>query len=310
MLTRKPRIDTFGIELEIGTSGTLSFDGDDSYCGDCDDYECSCEHSADGAAALRGFAKRSLVSDPGYRHEYHCDCRSCDYDRTDPFFAVQADCTVAVELVSRVARAGNDDDVILTAVDTPQALAEFYDVIGKKPNGTDPWGNHIHVGSRVNHRTGQTFHRTTTDCAAELLKETVASYMTPFAAMAAGGCSQMRTYNGIARKGNWANLVSLRSDTIEFRLWNTPALPERIGFHVAMSVAMTEWAFDKVLRAPSDVDWRSWRSITERLIPADRRVLADELAACWHPNFSLIDGGEALMRSFIEADDYTVATTA
>lgn len=246
----------FGIELELcqPESSGGSWHGSDGYsecpdCGSCgvpDCDECSqcdtCEygycddHRGEVAIALAAMARHKLTEPNPYKHSYHCDCERCYYDRSSPFFAAQNDCTVGVEFVSRICHIREDVDYLDTVA---LALRDAYSNGVSLPDGHQPWGNHIHVGCQN--------RRAVSRWGAALF----ASDNWDWESIASGGCRSggVRGYNGKpAKNGGWSDdgnhgeWTSERGETCEFRLWNTPADPDLIGFHVCASLAIARWA--------------------------------------------------------------------
>lgn len=189
------------------------------------------EGSDDLWAALNVMEGAGLIEDTDV-HDYHCGCGwRCDYTRSSPVFTAQQDCTVGVEFVSRILSL-DDWEVVAT---TGEAVDNIWRKTGRRPNGRAPWGNHIHVGARSPHRVSPW-------SAAFLAMESL-----DWELIACGGCASGRTrgYNTKPHKGSepgWQGWAVGRDETVEYRLWNTPAEGWRIGFHVATSIALRRCA--------------------------------------------------------------------
>lgn len=174
------------------------------------------------------------------QHSYHCSCRGCSYTRSGPLMATQADCTVAVEMVSRILDVHKPQDL-----DEVAAWIEFVESWKADghwmPDGIERCGNHIHVG-----RLDAGRNAVLTGVGMKFISAAHATY--DWNLVADGGCGQLRAYNrkpdmnshygSSMLDGSW---LSEREQTVEHRLWNTPRDPERLWAHFGLSIAMTRW---------------------------------------------------------------------
>lgn len=269
----KRRINNFGIELEALESGT--------YQRTVDSY-------------VRPFVSAGLA-DSTDKHGYHCYCSTCLPARSAPHFAVQSDCSVGVELVSRILHADVDHEIVVSACEAHEAgmtAARW------RPDGSNGNGNHIHV-SHSGEDAGTRGFRAPTQAAANGLIESLFAMGASWDMAAAGGCRRLRNYNGpkptktdrnerynertghygrsnsplktleYGRTSSW--LSDRGYGTNEFRLWNTPSKASRIQAHAGLSIAIMRWAFTQVI--------------------FDRAVLAE------------LDGAEACAKLTVRLDD-------
>lgn len=242
------RVSKFGVELELLSRYDDDYDEDG-----CDCEECPyCERSSDGNVGemLRIFRGYNLT-EFHHLHEYHCDCGDCDYTRRFGFFAAQRDCTVGMEFITRILDVHNASDVAnLNRV--PDALRQGYSRTGWSPDGDQDNGNHIHValdGSGTDVR----FRASTITGAHDWLFALSAEV--DLTSIADGGCGQIRGYNGDgARKARYSDYdratswFSHRRSTMEFRLFNTPSITDRVPMHATMAVGMFRWALTMAIR--------------------------------------------------------------
>lgn len=283
------RVANFGVELEImGARGNGR--GTDAAV----------------AAFMRVFHERQLVApsvfataeprvgEQPYLHGYHCQCETCIYTRSSPLMAAQTDPSVKVEMVSRILRSNlRSDCAELTG------LCEAYNAAGEHsgwgPTPQEDCGDHIHVSSLgTDDGRGLEFERATQNAAIGLI-EAFMSAMTEdsWHEVAGGGRGRIRAYNGgkfikpadgsaTLRQGSgWiSQRGSTKCSTFEFRLWNTPAKGhgERIACHVAISVAITRWAYTQVLRERANVSQLSFREFN-RILFENRQVVFDNIVA-------------------------------
>ncbi|HVE28373.1 MAG TPA: hypothetical protein VNC22_23360 [Sporichthya sp.] len=259
-------------------------------------------------AARRLLYRNGLTLHDGGRHEAHCDCPICAYDRTNGLLAYQDDSSVAAEFVSRIlsTRSVRDRQEMRQLVSLyPDLLA----TLDWTPDGDYGAGNHVHVGWPKQFiqrdRWGEVWP------IPEMRAKVNAALMSLFASesdlwrqIADGGCGRHRSYNGVCVYspyrdyrtneeigtfgGQW---ISDRGHgTVEFRLWNTPADPQRLMAHPAISTALMAWAlaiveehshtatFDRAINA---YEYISGRALIERkrVVGLIKEIWADKPSA-------------------------------
>jgi hypothetical protein len=211
--------------------------------------------------------------------------------------AAQNDSTVGMEWVSRVLTV----DEMPSLIDRLEhGIDRVWDATGWVPDGRDNVGNHIHVG--VDGGGGLGFRRLTISNAQRYASAFLAQLGELFdRRLGNGGAPRIRSYNGTADKGcvdgpggpagSWLRWND-RYGTFEYRLWNTPADPRRERYHIAMSVAITRWAFRQAidLRYSDGEIKADYRKIFDHW---DSNVPDDELLAAvdaWMPwGLSMMD---------------------
>lgn len=275
----KRRIENFGIELEVLDSGDT--DGREHYC-DCE--YCNFEpEPMSSRASIYLDAFSSLIYDDLDLHDYHCSCSSCDYHRSGPTMTAQRDCTVGIEFVSRILSAENDFSEVDAVV---QAHEQAMRSTGWRPDGYESCGNHIHVSSQGTDNGGQQFRYTTRTQAQGLIESLFA--VGNWDTVADGGCGRLRTYNGgkFTKPGHHRALdagntswITSRSQTFEFRLWNTPSKADRIKAHVGLSLGITRWAYTQVIRDRDILSNSTFDRFVERIAECPDDVAEVILAA-------------------------------
>ena len=242
------RIRRFGIEYEMFPHGYRGGDGGGaSYC--CEDCDGDYEDWLDDNPRIKTDSPIdeyvSRAADAGLANydvcAYHCNCGDCDYERDSPLMATQEDCSVGIEMVSRILDVTNEHDM--------NEVAEWIRFIkrwkadgGWMPDGNESCGNHIHV-----ERTDCNRRELISDRGRDFVNAAYAAY--GWDRVADGGCGRLRRYNNkpisqtshngrIYFNGSW---VSWKDQTIEHRLWNTPLDPERLWAHLGLSIALTRW---------------------------------------------------------------------
>jgi len=178
-------------------------------------------------------------------HPYHCGCSECTYSRTSPgsLLAAQTDPTVGAEFITKImSNRSNSDMTQMRAL--KRAYGDVLIATGWTPDGVQNAGNHIHVGWPTGTTpTAQAQARSLLNgmfsAERDLWQETIAT----------GGAPHMRSYNSSPRiryddwEGGW---LGGNPGTIELRVWNTPADPNRLLVHPALSVAMVHWALEVI----------------------------------------------------------------
>lgn len=247
------RINNFGIELEVLENGAAGNPDEDNYC------ECShCQgHGTDPSSEFTDFLNvmRNAGMIDRYQHqlhEYHCGCGQCSYDRETPLMTAQEDCSVGIEFVSRILHADTDAPSVLELIDAYEAACRraYW-----RPDGYEDCGNHIHVSSRgTDDGAGVEYGRTRRLQATNLIASLF--NVGRWDKVAAGGCNRLRDYNGEKpRKRPVDNVIDSEAstswlrdgyNTLEFRLWNTPKIADRIAAHAGISIATLRWAHAQI----------------------------------------------------------------
>lgn len=233
----------FGVEYEMFEDNDSYGDGD--YCctfcnGPRDEWDENHPRSDEPRGIVGRFlssAKAAGLTSSDYLHDYHCNCETCSYTRSEPIMCSQADGTVGAEMVSRILRCTNPDDLdeLGRWVDFMQ---EWKNSGGWMPDGQASCGNHIHV-ERLPGVYGQ-------DYAERAVGAAYVAY--DWRVVADGGCGALRGYNRKPGTDDWSygtgstNWGRRRTHTVEHRLWNTPRDPERLWVHVGLSIALTRWS--------------------------------------------------------------------
>lgn len=293
------RVANFGIELEALNQDQHHYRevAETVRCG-CGDRRCTGSWSeyhsrpTEGLLAyLDAFHVAGLTDfDPSAAtelHPYHCGCESCRYDRSAPLMAVQADSSVGVELVSRILDATSADDIaqvrrLGVVFDNACRAARYSTTLAHS------CGDHIHVSFRGDDDGSRPFYDETILAARRLMTAFVAAgTVRSWDEVAGGGLGQVRRYNGAKPElslleaprdgdGRW---VRLRNRTIEYRMWNTPAggHGERIGAHVAISLAITRWAYTQVLRDRAAVAALNFRDFSA-IVAENRDAILENVA--------------------------------
>lgn len=231
------------IEVEV-TCPECGGDGGSYYY---PEYDGASDRLESLVSAMRsaGLVHRSLYGSD--IHAYHCDCRICEHTRHEPFLAAQQDCTVGVEFITKICsvHSKEDTDNIAKVVDVVNGFRSWM------ANGWDEDGNHVHVSvSGADDEDGVRFSRARREQAHRLANLVYATY--DWDRAADGACGRLRGYNekpGTSEYGT-GSWLRFGSATFEHRLWNTPAVGERIFGHVGVSLALTRWAFASTFNHP------------------------------------------------------------
>ena len=194
-----------------------------------------------GQLHRRAFEAGLTTIEPGREHGYHCRCGSCRHDRQPGRNDVtaQEDPSCGIEFVSRITNPNDpaDLDYIGRWV---EMLQQWKADGGWMPDGRVSNGNHVHVANQLSR-------------VRQWLNIAYAAY--DWAEVADGGCGTIRGYNAKPTSPNNGGWTSDRGyGTIEHRLWNTPADPERLWGHLGLSIALTRWATGMAQRDP-DARW-------------------------------------------------------
>jgi len=262
-------IARFGIELEMCDTPEAGDEEHDCHCGssccsgsytDTETDFGDVDHAID-AMFRRSFTGRTR--DHGDMHDYHCSCRQCDCNRVEPWLAVQEDCTVGVEFITRITRI----DEWALVDELGDAVDAVYREI-QKPYQYAPWGNHVHVDMTVCGRA---------EAVATWSTALFASEHWDWEALSAGGRHGNRGYNDKPEKRYVGSWVRARRDTVEYRLWNTPTEGRFIGFHVAASVAIARWAWLQAER----VDRTFYQDVVAEVDGLDHRQVLADITECW-----------------------------
>lgn len=235
------------------------------------------EVSAGATRVLAGLNEIGLTNHPRL-HAYHCGCDECqprplfggtmvptnvddvpgERQEGGYLFKAQQDCTANGEFITGILEYGSPEmDTAIVGLGS-QLLRH-----GGQTQGNV--GNHVHVESaELNHlhsrwRGGLAPGTPTVEVAearCARLYRLFARYSTELQEIAAGPRPDIRQYNGIPQSVNrrdniWnaetvrygsyysgGSLMSWKSQTVEFRLWNAVRAPWRIRTHVGLSVAM------------------------------------------------------------------------
>lgn len=189
--------------------------------------------------------ERRLIGDDSI-HDYHCGCEHCDHWRGPqgaPFTA-QHDCTVAVELISRVLRHGAKNtsryiSALATCLMSARAVADA--------TSGDGAGNHVHVDMRD------------LDNAARVrLLRLFGHHQDELGVLASGPDGHVRGYNRRLSPDDWQGVkpdsmyygchawlsIGPHQETAEFRLWNSTRAEWRLRLHSDVSVALVNAAAD------------------------------------------------------------------
>lgn len=253
-------VQRFGFEYEMlprsmrNRGYMTGSESEPEYC-DGDWYDdvndCGCPYCApeggsnspgDSGDLITRFHRANLIASTD-QHDYHCDCSTCDYEREDPLMVAQTDSTVAVEFVSRIIDL-RDDDFREDVKRLVRVMERWKDDGHWMPDGYEDCGNHVHVS----HQGDDDFWGSRRD-SMSLARRVERNIKAIFAVfdwnqVADGGCGRIRSYNTKPRKDNgYGSWLSLRENTFEHRLWNTPHDPQRLWAHLGLSVALTRWGF-------------------------------------------------------------------
>lgn len=196
-----------------------------------------------------------LISDPS-AHSYHCDCGDCDYSREGPLMTAQNDCTCGVEFVSRIIDLLDFDNAKADIAAWVEMMNGWKDDGHWMPDGHYANGNHVHVSSDGDDQVDGAWNGTPTRQKAYAHINAVYAAF-DWTGIADGGCGSIRGYNSKPtldrRQGNW--LSDRGYGTFEHRLWNTPAVPERLWAHLGISVGIQRWAFNIAHQMPEASLW-------------------------------------------------------
>jgi hypothetical protein len=202
------------------------------------------ENDGDADKLVARALNAGLITD-GYMHSYHCRCSICSPTRVGALMTAQTDCSCGVEFISHILDLNRADwdakrDQINQWVDMMKGWARDGNWM---PDGDVSNGNHVHVSNSGRDGGGDGFNVVQMDRARRHVNALYAVY--DWSAVADGGCGNIRSYNAKPHKdnggGSW--LSDRGYGTMEHRLWNTPADPQRLWAHLGISIALTRWAF-------------------------------------------------------------------
>ncbi len=218
-------------------------------------------------------------------HVYHCECENCEHGRDHNPFTAQNDSTVGIEFISRILTAGDVDsiNIVKRVIDAYRTGCE---VTGFVAQSGASHGNHIHVSnSGLDDGGGSEFRSTTKKQVRHLLDTIMCRGNWP--EIADGLVGRLRDFNSRPSKGDADGALTSHTGyesgtwiadkgygTLEYRLWNTPRVPERIGAHVGMSVALTRWAFKQVIVNREGLNMAHVQTVTDQLVEHERDVKA------------------------------------
>lgn len=233
------------------------------------------------------------------KHAYHCNCSTCSHTRTHPLMTAQSDCSCGVEFVSRII----DLDHFSQA---KYDMTEWVGMMNKwkndglwMPDGNYANGNHVHVSADGDTCTWQGNQRP------EAFTHIDALYAAfDWTGIADGGCGRIRSYNAkpsiTGGHGSW--LSDRGYGTFEHRLWNTPAIPERLWAHVGISIGIQRWGFALATANPG---FTFWTGTNHNSYGYTRRSISDETYNVLTDN---VDGIVEGIRSYIPTDtQFTIA---
>lgn len=201
---------TFGIELEV----------------------------SDGAdCLLTELYNRNLTAHTRF-HQYHCRCDNCDVLATDlPPFLAQEDSTADGEIISRILTVGEEE--------SERAISGLADAILAANTKHDyNVGLHVHV-SREDMDDDQCKRFERMFCIYQDELELLAK-----------GPRDLRNYNERLSPTVWVNglrtdktatYLAKRTNTYEFRVWNSVATEWRLRLAIGISVAMVQGAMEGIL---------------------------------------------------------------
>ena len=298
--TMHKRIANFGMELEVMRQGDFS-DGEheeECYCDEscCQGYRYCSNERSEGALALVEILVDAGLIVSEEQCAYHCSCQECRHDR-DPesstYLAFQQDCTVGAEFVSRITDVNQDAYHMRAVGTTVQAFQEWYRQGHWRPDGHQPAGGHIHVSWNGTDHGGPRFRNATRRQASALVNAAYATF--DWSDVADGACGRMRSYNSkpsptnyvCGREGGsdyersfYGSWASNKGATLEHRLWNMPADPDRLYAHIGISLALTRWAFAAVLQSPQHRWWTADTSPADMVVHfgANREAFIEQVA--------------------------------
>jgi hypothetical protein len=162
---------------------------------------------------------------------------------------------VAVEFVSHILDLNHFDEKVHEVTAWVEMMEGWKQAGGWMPDGQASCGNHIHISKSGTDDGSAGFTGTVQ---ARAYKHITAMYAAfDWNNVADGGCGRVRSYNHKPQQtGNQGSWLSDRGyGTMEHRLWNTPAEPQRLWAHVGLSLALTRWAFALSIHRPEFTFW-------------------------------------------------------
>ena len=173
-----------------------------------------------------------------YFHKYHCTCEDCDVFSTRlPPFLAQEDSTADGEIISRVLQYGTSRSKRAIS-----GLAQA--ILGANTVHDGNVGLHVHVS-----------HEDMDSVQCKRLERMFCLYQDELMLLA-GGPRHIRNYNdpldqrawieGL-RPGKTSTYLAKRSETYEFRIWNSVKTEWRLRLAIGLSIAMVQGARDEVL---------------------------------------------------------------
>jgi hypothetical protein len=283
-------VSKFGFEYEMFPHEQGNYyDHDDVWdddhercnCSDCLDSRLEDLRNADKPVQAESLIIRAKAHDlivDADMHNYHCRCGTCSPTRSWPLMTAQEDGTVGVEFVSRIIDV-SCWDVEAVHVNAWVAMMNAHKSDGGwMPDGDTSCGNHVHVSSS-GMDDGRTFGwgEATKRLAYRHINAMYAVF--DWTDVADGGCGRIRGYNSKpGTKGGSGSYLNDRGyGTFEHRLWNTPAIPERLYAHIGLSIAIQRWAFALVKSQP---DFTFWNESTRWGDPAMSDGMYAAIKAC------------------------------
>lgn len=193
---------------------------------------------SDGADCLLTQLHKQGLTEHTHFHQYHCRCDSCDVTSSDlPPFLAQEDSTADGEIISRILTVGEEE--------SERAISGLADAILAANTKHDyNVGLHVHV-SREDMDDDQCKRFERMFCIYQDELELLAK-----------GPRDLRNYNdpldsrawieGL-RPGKTSTYLAKRSETYEFRIWNSVKTEWRLRLAIGLSIAMVQGARDEVL---------------------------------------------------------------
>lgn len=213
-------------------------------------------------------------------HAYHCGhyshCDECDPHRTYGDWAPQEDCTVDLELVSRILR--TDEDITEAIAALGHALSASRDYGDNvSPGGCDcgDWECEYAEESHSDEDAGCHVHVTDilTDEQSVEMYRTFYDFREVFRVLAQSHLGYVRGYNSLVHvdnvrsKYNMHGWLASKDHTFEFRLWNYSDAAWRVRYYAYVSRAMVIAASqDNFIQAEGDLQ-EQFNQLVEYLSP-------------------------------------------